>query len=106
MQGANEEDGTDVQEFDEVQEDGSVVRRKITTTREQQLNTEKIVLEGDVSIDEDEDNAECSGVVDGSPRHFTERRFVSFGFFINLTENNLNFFFHIKILFIFQLFRD
>ena len=47
---------TDVQEFEDVQEDGTVVKRRIVTTTEQQLTTDRVVLEGDISIDEEDAN--------------------------------------------------
>jgi len=50
-----EEPETNVQEFEETLDDGTVVRRKIVTTTQQQLTTERVVLEGD--SDEDFDNS-------------------------------------------------
>lgn len=47
---------TDVEEFEDVQEDGTVVKRRIVTTTEQQLTTDRVVLEGDISIDEEDAN--------------------------------------------------
>ena len=47
------ETSTDVQEFEEVQPDGTVIKRRIVTTTQQQLTTERVVLEGDISFDDD-----------------------------------------------------
>ena len=46
---------TDVQEFEETLADGTVVKRRIVTTTEQQLTTERVILEGDMSFEDDED---------------------------------------------------
>ena len=53
----DENDG--VVETEEVQEDGSVIKRRIVTSTQKQLNTEKIVLEGDLPVDP----CECHGGV-------------------------------------------
>lgn len=45
---------TSVQEYEETLADGTVVKRRIITTTEQQLTTERVVLEGD-DFEDDED---------------------------------------------------
>ena len=50
-----DEPETRVQEFEETLDDGTIVRRNIVTTTQQQLTTERVVLEGD--SDEDFDNS-------------------------------------------------
>jgi hypothetical protein len=44
-----DEPATSVEEFEEVLDDGTVVKRRIVTTTQQQLTTERVVLEGDNS---------------------------------------------------------
>jgi hypothetical protein len=52
---------TDVQEFEETLEDGTVVRRRIMTTTQQHLTTEKVVLEGESGDEYDNSYLEEDG---------------------------------------------
>ena len=50
------ETSQDVQEYEETLEDGSVVKRKVITTTEQQLKTERTVIEGASEVPEFEED--------------------------------------------------